>query len=137
MRSFLLVLILASLGGCGLWMPRPDPNQAWVELQTSETTDLRAVSVDDQPLRDHRYFQVTPGTHALGMRYSFQVASSDMGSELPLQRNCKLQLEYRDFNAGSRYRLVAGKHGFRPWAKLLDEHDRLLARAEEKGCGGA
>lgn len=137
MRSSVVILILANLGGCALWMPRPDPNQAWVDLQPHETTELRAVAVDDKPLRDHRYFQVTPGTHALGMRYSFQVNSADMGGEQPLQRNCKLELQYQDFTAGSRYRLVAGKHGFRPWAKLLDEHDRLLARSEEKGCDGA
>lgn len=136
MRHLLLIPLIAGLGGCSLWMPRPDPNQAWIDLQPHEETELRALAVDDKPLRDHRYFQVSPGTHELGMRYSFEVTSNDMGSDQPLQRNCRLLLEYSDFSAGSRYRLVAGKRGFRPWAKLLDAQDRLLARGEEKGCGG-
>lgn len=137
MRHFVCAVILSSLGGCALWMPSPDPSQAWIDLQPREKTDLRAVKVDEKPLRDHRYFQVTPGTHELGMRYRFQVASSDVGGDQPLERNCRLSLEYSEFSAGARYRLVAGRHGFRPWAKLLDEHDRLLARAKEKGCGDA
>lgn len=136
MRHVLPVLLITGLAGCSLWMPRPDPDQAWIDLHPKAQTELRAVAVDDKPLRDHRYFQVTPGTHQLGLRYSFEVASSDMGSDQPLLRNCQMSLEYTDFNAGSRYRLVAGKRGFRPWAKLLDEQDRLLARAEEKGCAG-
>lgn len=137
MRHLFSVLFVLSLAGCSLWLPRPDPKQAWIDLHPHGETELRAVAVDEKPLKDQRYFQVTPGRHELGMRYSFEVTGNNMGREQPLQRNCRLSLQYAGFDAGARYRLEAGRHGFRPWAKLLDEQNRLLARGEEKGCAGA
>lgn len=136
MRALLPGFILLSLSGCALWLPSPDPDQAWVDLKAHGATELQAVAVDDRPLRDTRYFQVEPGAHQLGMRYRFEVSPSDIGGDSqPLERTCRLQLDYADFTAGSRYRLDAGRHGFRPWAKLYDEQGQLLGRAEEKGCG--
>ena len=46
MRGFLLVTLLASLAGCSMWMPKPDPEQAWVELNPNGETQLQAVAVD-------------------------------------------------------------------------------------------
>jgi hypothetical protein len=65
MRILMLALSLTLLGGCALWMPRPDPDQAWIELAPRNETELKAVAVDQQPLDDHRYFQVSPGSHQL------------------------------------------------------------------------
>ena len=125
MRILMLVVALSSLGGCALWMPQPDPNQAWIDLDPHGETELMAVAVDERPLKDDRYFQVAPGSHQLGMRYRFAVTTY-----------IGLTLSYDSFNAGARYRLVAGGYGFRPWAKLYDQHDRMLAKATERGCGG-
>lgn len=136
MRRIALALFVSSLAGCSLWMPKPDPAQAWIELAPLAKTDLQALAVDGRSLEDDRYFQVRPGSRTLEMRYRFQVGSADIGpNSEPLQRDCKLSLEYDRFTAGARYRLVAGGYGFRPWARLYDQHQTLLARATEQGCG--
>ncbi len=91
--------------------------------------------MDGKTLEDDRYFQVPPGGRKLEMRYRFEVNGANVGpGSNPLPRDCKLTLEYDKFTAGARYRLVAGGYGFRPWAKLYDQHQYVLARAE-KGCG--
>jgi hypothetical protein len=137
MRILILALALSTLGGCALWMPQPDPNQAWVDLAPHDETELVAVAVDNKSLEDHRYFQVTPGSHQLGMRYRFEVGSANVGGDSEaLERDCRLTLNYDSFDAGARYRLVAGGYGFRPWAKLYDQRNQLLAKATERGCGG-
>lgn len=137
MRILILALVLATLGGCAMWMPSHDPSQAWVELVPSEETELKAVAVDQKPLDDHRYFQVSPGSHQLGMRYRFEVGAANIGRDSDtLERDCHLTLDYDEFSAGSRYRLVAGGYGFRPWARLYDQNNQLLAKASERGCGG-
>ena len=119
MRGFLLVTLLASLAGCSMWMPKPDPEQAWIELNPNGETQLQAVAVDGKTLEDDRYFQVPPGSRKLEMRYRFEVNGANVGpGSNPLPRDCKLTLEYDKFTAGARYRLVAGGYGFRPWAKL-------------------
>lgn len=136
-RSTLMATFLISiLSGCTLWMPRHDPAQAWIELAPREKTELQALAVDGRPLRDGRYFQVRPGPHTLEVRYRFQVQGTNIGPDHePLPRDCKLSLEYDRFDAGVRYRLVAGHNGFRPWVRLEDPHRSVLARATEQGCG--
>ncbi|WP_462380517.1 PA0061/PA0062 family lipoprotein [Pseudomonas sp. Marseille-QA0892] len=133
MRVPALLCLPLMLTGCGLMMPSPDPNQAWVELVSD---DLEAAEVDQLPLDDGRYFQVMPGKHELGMRYAFEVSARNVGADAePLRRECRLSLHYDDFTAGERYRLVTGQYGFRPWARLYDERNRILATGEERGCG--
>ncbi|WP_313517728.1 hypothetical protein [Pseudomonas sp.] len=136
MRAALLSLSLLALHGCSLWLPRPDPNQAWVDLDASKDAPLLALEVDDKPLEDDRYFQVEPGSHALTVRYRFAVSAANTGHAEPLQRDCRLLLKYDDFDAGGRYRLVAGEWGFRPWVKLYDQQNQLLGRGQEQRCGG-
>jgi len=136
MRGFVLVPLIALLAGCSSWMPKPDPQQAWVDLDPNGQTTLQAVAVDGRTLDDDRFFQVPPGSRRLEMRYRFDVDGANIGpGSSSLARDCKLTLEYDQFTAGARYRLVAGGYGFRPWAKLYDQHQYVLARAEEKGCG--
>ncbi len=115
-------------------MPEPDPSQAWIDLRPHGESRLQAVDVDNRPLDDGRYFQVEPGAHQLGMHYRFQVEAANVGGDA-LERECRLTLDYDRFGAGQRYRLVAGGYGFRPWARLYDEKDFLLARSVERGCG--
>lgn len=137
MRALLLLTGLLGLGGCSLWLPRPDPSQAWIDLHSQGDNRLQAAEVDEKPLDDDRYFQVSPGAHELRVRFQFAVDASDIGpNSEPHQRDCRLELYYREFAAGSRYRLEAGSIGFRPWAKLYDAQHRLLGRAREMRCGG-
>jgi len=136
MHRFVLVLFISCLAGCSLWMPKPDPAQAWIELTPHEETDLQAVAVDGLRLDDDRYFQVQPGSRTLEVRYRFQVDSHNVGlNSEPLSRDCRLTLAYDRFTAGARYRLVAGGQGFRPRVKLYDHHRNLLAQGREEGCG--
>jgi hypothetical protein len=133
MRMPLLLCLTLWLSGCGLMMPKPDPSQAWVELAND---NLSAADVDQKPLEDDRYFQVTPGSHELGMRYGFQVSPANVGEGAePLQRDCRLTVRYDRFDAGERYRLVTGQYGFRPWARLYNKHNRVIAHGSEQGCG--
>lgn len=135
MRPLLLAAGLLTLGGCSM-MPTPDPSQAWVDLRTSETNTFQAAKVDSSELDDDRFFQVAPGAHELHMRLQFAVAPTNIGPDSPgLERTCVLKLDYPEFAAGERYKLVAGSNGFRPWAKLYNQQHKLLARAQESRCG--
>lgn len=138
MRNHIILLpCLFAFSGCGLLMPRPDPGQAWIELNPPAPRTLRATEVDNRELDDHRYFQVSPGAHKLGMRYRFEVDAFNIGpNSEPLERDCLIRLNYAQFTAGQRYSLEVGKVGFRPWARLYDAERRELARGQESGCGG-
>lgn len=136
MRAAYSALLMLPLAGCSLWMPSPDPGKAWIDLAPRTGGALRAVAVDERPLDDPRYFQVSPGSRRLDMRYRFTVSAHNVGGDRPVARDCRLMLEYAAFAPDTRYRLEAGGRGFRPWAKLYDRDGRLLARAREQGCGG-
>lgn len=136
MRAFLAVTSLALISGCSLLMPSHDPSMAWVDLEPDEDTELLASEVDSKELQDDRFFQVSPGIHELHAHVRFQVDATNMGGdEAPLARTCEMLVKYNDFTAGQTYRLEAGSVGFRPWAKLFDTNDRLLATAREGSCG--
>jgi hypothetical protein len=135
MRVTLLCLCLLGLGGCSLWLPSQNPDQAWIDLQSPARNRLLAMEVDRQEWRDGRYFQVQPGAHELTVRYRFEVKPTNIGAvDQPHRRDCRLTLAYADFAPGQRYRLQAGKYGFRPWVRLYDPYDQLLARGRERGC---
>ncbi|MBA1288096.1 PA0061/PA0062 family lipoprotein [Pseudomonas japonica] len=134
MREIFLLAAALTLTGC-MGLPKPDPNQAWVDLQVPEDNALHAQEVDAQALDDTRYFEVEPGSHELTVRYQFTVAPSNIGPQAaPLSRDCQLNIKYSNFNAGERYQLEAGSLGFTPWAKLYDQQRRLVGRAQPAGC---
>jgi hypothetical protein len=135
MRTPLVFAAALSLGGCA-WLPPHDPQQAWVELHTQQPSELLAAEVDDQALDDRRFFQVSPGAHELQAHLRFSVDASNIGPHSQaLPRNCQMLVKYADFDAGQRYRLEAGNIGFRPWSKLYDAQNQLLARGREGRCG--
>ncbi|WP_134552393.1 hypothetical protein, partial [Pseudomonas aeruginosa] len=104
-------------------------------LDTQPDADLAAVEVDDKSWDRTRYFEVDPGTRELTVRYQFTVDPTNIGPvDSPLWRDCQLNLKFKDFSAGQRYRLEAGHIGFRPWAKLYDQDNRELARGREGRC---
>jgi hypothetical protein len=125
MRASLFVIgALATLAGCA-GMPRPDPNQAWVDLQVPQNNSLHAVEVDKQ----------APGSHELTVRFQFPVAASNIGPDAqPLWRDCQMNVAFKTFSAGQRYQLQAGNTGFRPWARLYDEQRNLVSKAQPIGC---
>ncbi|WPO99900.1 hypothetical protein SFA35_00450 [Pseudomonas sp. HR96] len=136
MRGSLMVtcLALASLAGCA-GLPRPDPNQAWVDLHARQDNSLHAVQVDEQAWQDNRYFEVPPGSHELTVRLQFPVSASNIGPDAqPLWRDCQMNLVFKDFGAGQRYQLEAGNTGFRPWARLYDDQHNLVGKAQPAGC---
>ncbi|MDV3440577.1 PA0061/PA0062 family lipoprotein [Metapseudomonas otitidis] len=136
MRRLLVLALPLNLVGCGLIMPSPDPDQAWIAFAPQQRGALEAARVDERPLEDDRYFQVQPGRHALEVRYRFDVDGSAIGTAQPsLARTCLLTLDYADFAAGQRYEMRAGEIGFRPWVRLYDERQREVARAREGRCG--
>ncbi|MDF3931698.1 hypothetical protein [Pseudomonas citronellolis] len=138
MRPLLVAAGLLALSGCSLILPQPDPNRAWIDLDTNDHSDLAATGVDGQPWDSSRYFEVDPGQHELHLRYQFQVAPQDIGSGAAvsesLWRDCQLSLTYKDFSAGQRYRLETGSIGFYPWARLYDEQANEVARGRTGRC---
>lgn len=123
-----------ALAGCA-GMPKPDPNQAWIDLHASQDNSLHAVEVDEHAWSDQRYFEVPPGRHELTVRFQFPVAATNIGQDAaPLWRDCQMNLVFKDFNAGERYQLEAGSTGFRPWARLYDQQRNLVGKAQPAGC---
>ena len=137
MRMLLLTGGLLTLAGCaGFGMPDPDPSQAWIDLDArQQDTALQALQVDTQATADKRYFEVQPGSHELTVRYQFAVEPGNIGPNAePLWRDCRLNVKFKDFNAGQRYQLQAGSIGFRPWAKLYDEQRKVVGQGIPAGC---
>ncbi|WP_277373260.1 hypothetical protein [Pseudomonas sp. AA-38] len=139
MRALLLAPALLMLGACASPLPKPDPQQAWVELYSSADTLLMADRLDGQRWPDGRYFQVMPGEHELQTRFQFEVRGGgalSMQSE-PLRMTCEITLRYQGFAPGQRYRIVARPLLMKAQAWLYDEQRRMLARGEVKRCGTA
>lgn len=137
MRKLMLTGGLLTLAGCaGFGMPDPDPNQAWIDLNSKqEDAALQALKVDDKVATDKRFFEVQPGSHELKVRYQFAVQPTNIGTDAePLWRDCQLNVKFKDFNAGERYQLQAGNIGFRPWAKLYDQQRKVIGQGTPAGC---
>lgn len=134
MRIRFAIGTLVLLAGCSS-LPDPDPSQAWIDLAPGQDTALHAVQVDTRDWADRRYFEVPPGSHQLTVRYQFAVTPSNIGPvEDPLWRDCQLNVTFKQFDAGQRYRLQAGNIGFRPWIKLFDERHKLVGEGQPAGC---
>ncbi|MFG0382756.1 hypothetical protein ACF8C6_17585 [Pseudomonas sp. zbq_18] len=136
MRLSLMLCLLLPLTGCAqLWL-RHDPSMAWLDLAPAQGQRLGIAQVDGHDLGDADYVQLSPEHHELQVRLHFEVAADNVGTPgQPLPRTCLLNLQYAGFAAGQRYRLETGSHGFRPWAKLRDQHGYTLATAREGRCG--
>ena len=137
MRKLMLTGGLLMLPGCaGFGIPRQDPSQAWIDLDSQqEDTALQALAVDKQAANDKRYFEVQPGSHELKVRYQFPVQPSNIGPNAEtLWRDCQINVKFDDFNAGERYQLQAGNIGFRPWARLYDQQRKVIGKGTPAGC---
>jgi len=137
MRQPLLLLALITLGACTSPLPIADPQQAWVDLAMPAPGGkvIMADSLDKQRLRDGRYFQVTPGSHELTVRFDFEVYGGGMSMmSAQEERMCYLTLNYDHFEAGQRYRLEARSLSFAPSARLLNARNEIVAQERMINC---
>ncbi|RWU26955.1 hypothetical protein DM813_03740 [Pseudomonas alkylphenolica] len=130
MRQPMMLIALSALGACASPLPPVDSKQAWIDLYTMTPGKLvMADRLDGERLKDGRFFQVTPGSHELTVRFDFEVYGGGFSLN-PVERTCYLKVNYDHFEAGKRYRLEARAPAMQPSAYLYDAQRKLLA--EEK-----
>ncbi|EPJ84572.1 hypothetical protein [Pseudomonas sp. CFII68] len=139
MRLPLLLLVLVSMSSCATSpLPQVDPNMAWIDFATPMPGGkmLMAESLDGQRLRDGRFFQVSPGSHELKVRFDFEVFSGGgLGMQAePQERLCYMLVRYDHFEAGQRYRLEARNLAFTPSARLYDARRQIVAEERQINC---
>lgn len=139
MRPYLLLLAFVSVSGCvSSPLPQVDPNMAWVDFATPTPGGkvLMAESQDGQRLRDGRFFQVSPGSHELKVRFDFEVFSGGgLGMQTdPQERLCYMIVRYDHFEAGQRYRLEARSLAFTPSARLYNAKREIVAEERQINC---
>ncbi|MCV9917517.1 MULTISPECIES: hypothetical protein [Pseudomonas] len=138
MNRLLLVLAITLVTGCQTPMPVANPQMAWVDFSTPFPNDrvLMAERLDKQRLRDGRFFQVTPGSHELVVRFDYDVNGgggiSLMGGTTV--RQCYLTVNYAHFQAGQRYVLEARSMALTPQARLYDAKGEVVAEVSEFYC---
>lgn len=136
MRNFLVILMALVLSACASTpLPPADPAKAWIDLETQTGKLVMAERLDKQRTTDGRYFQVTPGSHELMVRFDFEVFVGGMGMfSDPQERLCYLTLNYADFQPGQRYRLQARSLGFNAYARLYNAAGKVLAEERLVNC---
>lgn len=139
MRVHLLLLALVALGGCATSpLPPVDPTMAWIDFATPMPGGklLMAEKLDGQRSRDGRFFQVSPGSHELEVRFDFEVFSGGGLGVLtePQERLCYLTVRYEHFEAGQRYRLEARNLAFTPSARLYNAKREIVAEDRQARC---
>jgi hypothetical protein len=137
MRRLLLLLAAGAFAGCQSPLPAVDPQMAWVDFATPTPGGklLMAERLDNQRLRDGRFFQVSPGSHELRVRFDFEVFGGG-GSLMtgPVERLCYLTIRFDHFEAGQRYRLEARSLAFTPSARLYNDKREIVAQDREVNC---
>ena len=137
MRKLMLLLAVGVVTGCQSPMPTPNPKMAWVEFSTPFPNDklLMAERLDKQRLRDGRFFEVTPGSHELIVRFDFEVPGGGLGMMSgPSERLCYLTIKYYHFEAGQRYVLEGRSIAFTPGARLYNAKREIVAEDRESYC---
>ena len=138
MRRMMLFLAASVAAGCQVPIPSADPQMAWIDLSTPFPSDrlLMAERLDKQRLSEGRFFQVTPGSHELQVRFDYEVAGgggmSMMGGTTV--RTCYLTLHYDHFNAGQRYVLEGRSMALTPEARLYNAKREIVAEVNDYYC---
>ncbi|MET3054745.1 hypothetical protein ABXV19_23420 [Pseudomonas alkylphenolica] len=138
MRTLMLLLAACVVAGCQAPLPLANPQMAWVDFSTPFPNDrlLLAERLDKQRLSDGRFFQVTPGSHELIVRFDFEVAGGAgvglMGG--PSVRLCYLTLNYAHFEAGKRYVLEGRSMAFTPEGRLYNDKREIVAEVSDFYC---
>ncbi|QXI40844.1 hypothetical protein [Pseudomonas xantholysinigenes] len=136
--SMLLLLAITAIPACQGPMPAADPQMAWVDLSMPFPNDrvLLAERLDRQRLSEGRFFQVSPGSHELVVRFDYE-ANGGGGMSLmggTTVRQCYLTLRYADFQAGQRYLLQARSMALTPEARLYNASRQIVAEVSEYYC---
>ncbi|KPG99726.1 hypothetical protein AEQ67_09750 [Pseudomonas sp. RIT-PI-q] len=137
MSRLMLLLAASVVAGCQSPLPAVNPQMAWVDFSTPFPNDklLMAERLDKQRLRDGRFFQVTPGSHELIVRFDFEVPSGGSGlMSGPSERLCYLTINYDNFEAGQRYVLVGQSIAFTPGARLYNAKREVVAEDRDTYC---
>ena len=137
MRRFLLLLAAGVFAGCQSPLPAVDPQMAWIDFATPTPGGklLMAERLDNERLRDGRFFQVSPGSHELRVRFDFEVFGGG-GSLMtgPVERLCYLTIRFDHFEAGQRYVLEGRSLAFTPSARLYNAKREIVAEDREVNC---
>ena len=136
MRTLLWLLAACLLSACtSTPIPPADPTMAWVDLETQTGKLIMAERLDNKRQADGRYFQVTPGSHELMVRFDFEVFVGGMGMfSDPQERLCYVTVDYDNFQPGQRYRLQARSLGFNAYARLYDATGKVVAEERLVNC---
>ena len=136
MRTLLWLLAACLLSACtSTPIPPADPTMAWVDLETQTGKLVMAERLDNKRQADGRYFQVTPGSHELMVRFDFEVFVGGMGMfSDPQERLCYVTVDYDNFQPGQRYRLQARSLGFNAYARLYDATGKVVAEELLVNC---
>ena len=139
MRQLLLPVVALSLSACASTpLPPVDPHQAWVDFATPTPGAklVMAQRLDGKNLPDGRYFQVSPGSHELMVRFDFEVPTGGSlnGFGQTADRTCFITLQYDHFKAGQRYRLEGRSLAFTPNIRLYNAARQLLAEERSVNC---
>ena len=136
MRTFLLVLTVCLLSACASTpIPPANPSMAWVDLETQTGKLVMAERLDNKRQADGRYFQVTPGSHELMVRFDFEVFVGGMGMfSDPQERLCYVTVDYDNIQPGQRSRLQARSLGFNAYARLYDATGKVVAEERLVNC---
>ncbi|MFP3675511.1 hypothetical protein SB725_00125 [Pseudomonas sp. SIMBA_041] len=138
MRRLMLLLATSVVAGCQSPLPAVNPQMAWVDFSTPFPNDklLMAERLDKQRLNDGRFFQVTPGSHVLLVRFDFEIpGGGGLGvMDGPTERLCYLTIKYDHFEAGQRYVLVGQSIVFTPGARLYNAKREIVAEDSESYC---
>lgn len=137
MRRLLLLLAASVVAGCQSPLPAVNPQMAWVDFSTPTPGGklLMAERLDNQRLRDGRFFQVTPGSHEMMVRFDFEVFGGGGGLMTgPIERLCYLTIRFDHFEAGQRYLLEGRSLAFTPSARLYNAKREIVAEDSEVNC---
>lgn len=136
MRLIPPCLILATLAGCASPLPAVDPNMAWIDMNTFTGRLVMADRLDGKNTEDGRYFQVTPGSHQLQVRYDYEYRSGGMGimSDDLKEITCYIEVQYDHFAAGQRYRLEVRSIANSVDAMLYDAQRKVVAEEGNTHC---
>ncbi|KPW81941.1 putative Lipoprotein [Pseudomonas syringae pv. cerasicola] len=98
-------LALTALSGCAGPLPAVSPDMAWVDMRTITGQLIMGDKLDGENTYDGRYFQVTPGSHELQVRYDYEYRSGGMGmiGDEYTEITCYVSVRYDHFAAGQRY----------------------------------
>ncbi|KAA0982814.1 hypothetical protein FQ192_30710 [Pseudomonas sp. ANT_J12] len=137
MRRFLLLLSAGFIAGCVSPLPSVNPQMAWIDLATPTPGGklLMAERLDNQRLTDGRFFQVTPGSHELTVRFDFETFAGGLGMlSDPQERLCYMTVPYDHFEAGQHYRLEGRSLSFTPSARLVNAKGQIVATERQINC---